>query len=375
MKTTPTSRRHSTGGPTRPARCIIDVDGIDHLSPERRSRLERVTARFPFRANDYYLHLIDWDDPRDPLRRLVVPDVSELDAFGVDDASDEASNTRLPGLQHKYTDTALLLVTDQCAAFCRYCFRKRLFTTGARETTPDTSAGLSYISRHPEITDVLLTGGDALSLPTAHLEKIVDALLAVEHLHTIRLGSKMLAYNPARVLSDERLHALLRRATASGKNLYLMCHFDHPREFTALAAEALRLVQGLGVQCVNQSPITTGVNDDPDTLASLLQACTDLGCPQYYIFQCRPTTGNASFAVPITRALSVIAEARSRVSGLSRRARYCMSHTSGKVEVVGMDESHIYARYHRAKDPADEGRMLVYRRDDAAVWLDDLVPE
>jgi KamA family protein len=356
------------------ARCMIGVRGLDHLSAEERTELERVTRRFPFRANDYYLGLIDWNDPHDPIRRLVVPDVSELDAFGADDASDEASNTRLPGLQHKYADTALLLVTDQCAAFCRYCFRKRLFRAGGRETAPDISAGLAYIRQHPEITDVLLTGGDALALPTSRLAEVVESMLGIDHLHTVRLGSKMLAYNPARVLTDERLHALLRHATASGKSIYLMCHFDHPRELTPVAVEALDLVQRLGVRCVNQSPITVGVNDDPDTLADLLQACTDLGCPQYYIFQCRPTTGNASFAVPITRALPVIAEARSRVSGLSRRARYCMSHTSGKVEVVGMDDSHIYARYHRAKDPADEGRMLVYRRDDDAVWLDDLVP-
>lgn len=364
---------HGTHRSARPARCIIDIDGIDRLSHEQRAELQQVTARFPFRANDYYLSLIDWDDPHDPLRRLVIPALTELDDFGVDDASDEASNTRLPGLQHKYADTALLLVTDQCSAFCRYCFRKRLFTTGARETTPDTSAGLAYIRVHTEITDVLLTGGDALSLPTAHLGKIVDALLALDHLHTIRLGSKILAYNPMRVLTDERLQALLERAAASDKSLYLMCHFDHPREFTPLAREALELVQRLGVRCVNQSPITAGVNDDEQTMAELLQACTDLGCPQYYIFQCRPTTGNASFAVPITRALSVITAARSHVSGLSRRARYCMSHTSGKVEVVGMDADHLYARYHRAKDPADEGRMLVYRRDDEAAWLDDLV--
>ncbi|MBN2247630.1 MAG: KamA family radical SAM protein [Coriobacteriia bacterium] len=375
--TTQTSGRQSVHGTerlARPARCIIDIDGLDRLSREKRSQLERVTTRFPFRANDYYLGLIDWEDPHDPIRRLVVPGLSELDSFGLEDASDEASNTRLPGLQHKYADTALLLVTDQCAAFCRYCFRKRLFTAGGRETTPETSAGIQYIREHPEITDVLLTGGDALSLPTAHLEEIVEALRAVDHLHTIRLGSKILAYNPMRVLTDERLQVLLERTAASDKSLYLMCHFDHPREFTPVAREALELVQRLGVQCVNQSPITAGVNDDEQTLSELLQTCTDLGCPQYYIFQCRPTIGNASFAVPITRALSVITSARAHVSGLSRRARYCLSHASGKVEVVGMDADHIYAHYHRAKDPADEGRMLVYHRDDKATWLDDLIP-
>lgn len=365
-------RRQGTGaGATR---YLLDIREVAALDPAERAELLHVVERFPFRSNDYYLGLIDWNDPDDPIRRMVIPTLSELEEFGTYDASDEASNTPLRGLQHKYADTALLLVTDQCAGFCRYCFRKRLFIAGNRETVRDVSAGLAYIEQHDEITDVLLTGGDALALPTSELEKILSAVNQIDHLHAIRLGSKMLAYDPARVLGDEELQAVMRQSAQSGKSLYLVCHFDHPRELTPLAAEALSLVQSLGVQCLNQTPLTAGVNDDAGTLAELLQACTDLGCPQYYIFQCRPTVGNAPFAVPITRAFSVISDARSRVSGLSRRARYCMSHARGKIEVVGIDEQHVYARFHRAKDPADEGRMLVLERDDEAVWLDQLSP-
>ncbi|MGB4442003.1 MAG: KamA family radical SAM protein [Coriobacteriia bacterium] len=368
-------RRLSTGAPAhRPDRCVIGIRELGHLTSTERATLEAVTNRFPFRANDYYLQLIDWDDPDDPIRRLVIPDASELEDFGSLDASDEACNTPLPGLQHKYPDTALLLVTDQCAGFCRYCFRKRLFSPENRETVRDVSAGLDYLRSHHEITDVLLTGGDSLSLPTTRLEEILERISSIAHVQTIRLGSKMLAYNPSRVLSDARLQALMRRTVDSGKALYLMCHFDHPRELTPSAAEGLAVVQRLGVQCVNQSPITAGINDDVDTLASLMQACTHLGCPQYYLFQCRPTVGNAGFAVPITRALSIVSGARARVSGLSRRARYCLSHATGKIEIVGLDDERVYARYHRAKNPADEGRILVYARDDRAVWLDELTP-
>ncbi|MBE0477453.1 MAG: KamA family radical SAM protein, partial [Coriobacteriia bacterium] len=131
-------------------------------------------------------------------------------------------------------------------------------------------------------------------------------------------------------------------------------------------------LHGLGVMLVNQYPVTAGVNDDPQVLAELFRRCTDAGCPQYYVFQCRPTAGNRPFQIPIVRGFQLVAEARSRLSGLSRRARFCLSHESGKVEVVGIDEDRIYARYHRAKDPADENRMLVLARDDKALWLDDL---
>ncbi|MBC7265580.1 MAG: KamA family radical SAM protein [Coriobacteriia bacterium] len=358
----------------QPARVLIDVRALKHIGRADLQTLSEVTARFPFRASDYYLGLIDWTDPHDPIRRLIIPDPKELSDFGNPDASDEASNTPLPGLQHKYPDTALLLVTDQCAAFCRYCFRKRLFQTDNRETVRDMSAGIEYIRQHTTITDVLLTGGDALALPTPQLQTIIEALTQIRHVHTIRIGSKMLAYNPARPLSDTRLHSLIRKTIAAGKNVYLMCHFDHPREFTPLALEALSVFREIGVECLNQCPVTAGINDDATVLADLLQQCTDAGCPQYYFFQCRPTSGNTGFVIPITRAFSLIDEARARVSGLSRRVRYCLSHATGKVEVVGLDPERIYARYHRAKNPGDEGRMLVFQRDDMATWLDDLVP-
>jgi KamA family protein len=366
---------HERTEPNHAAKCLLDINALLYLSEAELAALRPVAARFAFRANDYYLSLINWSDPADPIRRLVVPNTEEVAAYGELDASDEASNTPLAGLQHKYADTALLLVTDQCSCFCRYCFRKRLFSEdGERETARDFSAVAEYIRQHAEITDVLLTGGDALSLPGSRLEELFARLGAIPHVRSVRLGSKIPAFNPARILGDRTLQHAFRHGVASGKNIYVMCHFDHPREFTPIAFEALELLRGLGVTCLNQCPVTRGVNDDAGVLADLLQMATDAGCPQYYLFQCRPTVGNAGFSVPITRAFVLVSEARSRVSGLSRRARFCMSHASGKIEVVGLDEQHIYARYHRAKSPADDGRMLVFKRDDEAMWFDQLVP-
>jgi lysine 2,3-aminomutase len=358
----------------RPARVLIDVRDLEQISPLDTSDLSDVTATFAFRANDYYMGLVDWTDESDPIRRLIVPTVNELDATGLLDASDEAANTQMVGLQHKYSDTALMLVTDQCAGFCRYCFRKRLFLPGAREANREIRGSLDYIASHPEITDVLLTGGDPLTLPTHRIEAIVDALSVIPHVRTVRIGSKVPAFNPFRISEDASLMAMVKRHADQGLRIYFMCHFDHPRELTEPALAAIRSLQDAGGVCVNQCPVSIGINDDVDVLVELFQRCTEAGCPQYYAFQCRPTAGNSSFATSLVRGFELVAAARSRVSGLSRRARYCMSHASGKVEIVGVDDRYIFARYHRAKNPADENRMMVFHRDDEAGWLDDLVP-
>ncbi len=347
------------------------ADLAPYVGPEESARLKKVSERYAFRANDYYLGLIDPDRDDDPIRRLVVPSIAELSEFGRLDSSDECANTPLPGLQHKYRETAVLLVTDHCGGLCRYCFRKRLFLERSAETRGDVSDAVGYIGRHTEIRDVLVTGGDPLTLAAPRLGAILDELCRVPHVERIRIGSKLPAFDPFRILDDPSLQAVLADC-ASRRRLYVMCHFDHPRELTTPALAVIALLTSLGIGCVNQCPITRGVNDDARTLADLFERCTNAGCPQYYVFQCRPAVGNSSFEIPITRGFELVAEARTRVSGLSRRARYCLSHSTGKIEVVGMDERRIFARYHRAKDPAEEGRMLLLKRDDTAYWFDQL---
>jgi len=369
---TPASRRQKLGA--RSVRYIRSLDAVPELTPEERAALHDVAERFAFRTNDYYLGLIDWDDPDDPIRRLVIPHRDELHDWGALDASNEASNTRLPGLQHKYGDTALLLAIDACGGYCRYCFRKRLFMHENAEVSRDIGPGLEYIRAHPEISNVLVTGGDPLLLSTARIERLLGELADIPHVRMIRLGTKMLAFNPYRVLEDERLQHVIERFSGPGQRIYFMLHFDHPREITHPAREAIRLLRSLGAVCVNQCPIIAGVNDDPIVLAELFQLCTNVGCPQYYVFQGRPTAGNEPYEVPIVRGWTVFSHARRGLSGLSRRARFVMSHATGKIEIVGVDDERIYLRYHRAKDPADEDRVIVCRRDDDAYWLDQLEP-
>ena len=358
----------------RRVKYVRNIDQIAAIPPEEREKLKQVAERYVFRANEYYLGLIDWNDPDDPIRQLIIPRAEELDNGGLLDASNEASVTVTHGVQHKYPHTVLLLCNEVCGAYCRYCFRKRLFMDENDEVTNDVSAGVKYIAGDPEITNVLLTGGDPLLMSTRRLAEILQMLRAIPHVRIIRIGSKMPAFDPWRILNDPSLQALLRTHSTTRKRIYLMAHFDHPRELTDPAIEGIDSFIRCGVVCVNQCPLIRGVNDDPDVLATLFRELAYAGCPQYYVFQCRPTAGNTPYEMPIVRAWEIFSEALRFGSGLARRARFVMSHESGKVEVVGVDRKRIYLRYHRAKDAADRGRFMVYWRDDEATWLDQLKP-
>jgi KamA family protein len=344
------------------------------LSEEEQGRLRDVSRRYAFRANDYYLGLIDWDDRNDPIRRLVIPDERELRDWGELDASNEQAVTVSHGVQHKYGTTVLLLVNEVCGAYCRYCFRKRLFMNDNDEVSFDITPGLEYIREHPEVSNVLLTGGDPMILQTPKLEDIFKRLAEIEHLRIIRIGTKMPAFNPFRFINDPDLMTLIRTYSRADLRIYFMCHFDHPRELTEECIEGLRLIQEAGAICVNQNPIIRGISDDPEMMADLWNRLSYLGVPQYYVFQGRPTAGNEPFEVPIVEAYFKIEEAKKVCSGLAKRLKYCMSHESGKVEIVGVDRRHIYLKYHRAKRAADEQRFIVCHRDDDAYWLDQLRP-
>ena len=348
------------------------LDQVAQLSPEQRGRLGPVEARYVFRANDYYLGLIDWDDPEDSIRQLIIPREEELSEWGTLDASNEESVTVARGVQHKYTDTVLLLCNEVCGAYCRYCFRKRLFMDENDEVTNDVTEGLRYIADHPEVTNVLLTGGDPLLMSTRRLVEIFDALRAIPHVRIIRLGSKMPAFDPYRVLNDLDLQAAFRTYSTARQRIYLMAHFDHPRELTDVAIRGIDACIRSGVICVNQCPLIKGVNDDPYVLAEMYSTLSHIGCTPYYLFQGRPTAGNEPYEIPIVEGWKIFQQALTRGSGLARCARYCMSHETGKVEIMSIDDAHMYLRYHQAKSDDDIGRFLICRRDENAYWLDQL---
>lgn len=355
-------------------RYITDISKVEQVPADVREHLKEVSKRFAFRVNDYYLGLIDWKNPNDPIRQLIIPHPDELKPWGRLDASNELSNTPIKGVQHKYPHTVLLLCNEVCGAYCRYCFRKRLFMNDNDEVSFDITPGLEYIRNHPKVTNVLLTGGDPLILGTRRLKEIFRQLREIDHVQIIRIGTKMPAFNPWRVLDDPELQATLRQYSTPEKRIYIMAHFDHPRELTEAAIEGLDVLHRSGVICVNQCPLLRGINDNAEILAQMFRKLSFIGCPQYYLFQGRPTEGNLPYTVPIVRGYYLFEEAKRSVSGLAKRARFVMSHETGKIEVVGIDDAHIYMRYHRAKDAADEGRFMIFQRDDQALWLDELRP-
>jgi lysine 2,3-aminomutase len=350
---------------------ITSLDRLDGLPQGERIALEEVARKFAFRTNEYYASLIDWDDPDDPLRKIVIPDTRELEDWGALDPSGEKNYTRVPGLQHKYPQTALLLAVDICGGFCRFCFRKRLFMNGTEEVARDYTQGIEYIRSHPEITNVLITGGDPLILATRKLEPLIARLREIDHVQIIRIGSKMVSFNPFRIINDPSLAEMIRACSTGEKKIYIMAHFNHPKELTTPAVHGLKILMEAGAIIVNQTPLLKGINDDPAILTELFRRLSFLGIQPYYVFQCRPTLGNRLFEMPVEEAYDIFEKAKARCSGLAKRARFVMSHATGKIEVVGKTRDAVYFKYHQAAEPADMGRFMVFRSNPKAYWFDD----
>jgi len=361
-------------GAVRSVRYLRSIAQNPNIPEAEHAKLSKATARYAFHANDYYLGLIDWQDPKDPIRQLIVAQEQELTDWDPPDASREPLVTVARGVQHKCPDTVLLLCSEACGGSCRCCFRRRLFMAGNEEVRLDVSEGLRYVADNPAVSDVLLTGDDPLLMSTRRLAEIFEALRAIPHVRIIWIDSKMPAFNPWRILRDEGLRKALRKYSAPTRRIYLMAHFDHPRELTDAAIAGIDCFIGNGVSCVNQGPLIAGVNDDPAVLTELYQRLAWAGCPPYYLFQSRPTAGNGPYAVPIVRAWHIFDQAIRKGSGLARRAHFVMSHVSGVIEVLAVDARRIYMRYHRAKAAASRGKLLIYERNDEAYWLDQLDP-
>lgn len=350
---------------------ITDIRKIAALPESERERLKAITEKFVFRVNDYYLSLIDWDDPNDPIRKLVIPNEGELQEYGRWDASDEETNYVVPGCQHKYATTALLIVSEVCGSYCRYCFRKRLFRNDVKEAMADVTPGIEYIAKHPEINNVLLTGGDSLILATAKLRSIISRLREIEHVQIIRLGSKIPVFNPMRIYEDQELLAMLREYSSAEKRIYVMAHINHPREITPQARKAFQALHDAGVIVVNQTPVLKGINDDPDVLAELLDRLSWAGVTPYYFFINRPVAGNSDFVLPLEQVYRIVEQAKARTSGLGKRVRLSMSHTSGKIEILAIENGKAYLKYHQSRENR-YGQFMVLDCPDGAAWFDDL---
>ena len=349
---------------------LTRIEQLEQLSEQEKTTMKQFTEKFAFRCSDY-LSLIDWNDTNDPIRRIIIPRLEELEEWGRLDPSDEKDYTVIPGLEHKYDSTVLLLVSNVCGGICRYCFRKRVFINPQEQYLRDLPAALQYIRDHHEITNVLLTGGDPLVLRPPYLESIIRQLREIEHVQIIRIGTKIPAFNPHLIIEQPDLLQLIEKYSTDEKRIYIMTHFIHPRELTDLSVKVTGLLQRAGAILANQNPLIRGVNDTPEVLAELLAKLSFIGIVPYYIFQCRPALGNKSYTVPVEQGYQIIEQAKALVSGLAKRVRFIMSHSSGKIEIVGKTEQQTYFKYHRAANDADSGRFIVYKCNPNAYWFDD----
>jgi KamA family protein len=279
----------------------------------------------------------------------------------------------MPGLQHKYQQTALILATSRCAMYCRHCFRKRLVGLPTEEILRIFNDAVKYIEKHEEINNVLITGGDPFVLGTNVIAEFLDKLSTIQHLDFIRFGSRVPVTFPERILEDEELLDLLKNNTEQSKRVYVVTQFNNPREITEKAADAIDALMRSKVIVNNQTVLLHGVNDNPEILAELQNKLVGIGVNPYYVFQCRPVKRVKShFQVPLYKGYEIVEEAKKKLNGHSKRFKYIMSHQTGKIEIVGIMDEYIYFKYHQAKDYDDIGKFFKRKLNKTAGWLDEL---
>jgi KamA family protein len=407
-------------------RDIDTIPQLARLSEIERDHMKAVAAVLPFRVNNYVVDtLIDWDNiPADPIYQLTFPQPGMLEPADFErmldlvrshekaDAIEPAARLiqerlnphpagqtqfnvpllegePLAGMQHKYRETVLFFPAagQTCHAYCTYCFRWAQFV-GIDElkfAARQADQLYTYVRSHPEVRSVLLTGGDPLVMKTKVLRRYVEPLLdpALEHVDSIRIGTKALAYWPFKFVSDDDADDLLRlfeQVVESGRNLALMAHYTHPRELeTEVAREALRRVRGTGAIVRCQAPIVRHVNDAPDVWVQLWRSEVKLGAIPYYMFVERNTGAKNYFEVPLARAFDVFTEAYRKLSGLGRTVRGpSMSALPGKVLIDGITEisgeKAFALKFIQARDPSWVGRIFFAKFDPKATWLDQLRP-
>ncbi|MBN2361161.1 MAG: KamA family radical SAM protein [Deltaproteobacteria bacterium] len=281
--------------------------------PESELEIRREVLRnFRMGITPYYLSLIDPDDPRDPILRQCVPGVDEFlyRSVGEEDPLHEEKDSPVPGLTHRYPDRALMVVSNNCAMYCRHCTRKRIMFEGAVPHV-ETDRMIDYIARTPAIRDVIVSGGDPLTLSTAKLESILKKLRAIPHVEVIRIGSRVPCVMPMRI--DEELCNMLQKYHP----IWMNVQFEHPRECTPEAAKACDRLLRAGIPLNNQSVLLRGVNDDVEIMRELIHGLCRMRVRPYYLFQCDPVRGSEHFRTPVAKGIEIIDQLRGWTSGLA----------------------------------------------------------
>ncbi len=403
-----------------------DIPQLRRFSEEQLFAMQVVGSVLPFKTNNYVIdELIDWGNiPDDPIFVLTFPQKEMLRGEHFEEMASVLRSTsdrnriqecanrirwqlnphpagqmehnvpvldeqKLSGMQHKYKETVLFFPSQgqTCHAYCTFCFRWPQFVglEGMRFAMKETNTLIEYIRRHPEVTDILFTGGDPLIMNTKILATYLDALIEARpgNLNRIRLGTKALGYWPYKFLTDndaDELLALLRRVVSSGIHLAVMAHFNHSQELrTPAVREAIARVRETGAEIRTQSPLLAHINDDASVWAEMWREQVNLGCIPYYMFVVRDTGAQHYFGVPLVRSWEIYRDAYKKISGLSRTVRGpSMSANPGKVQILGVSdingEKVISMRMLQGRNPDWVLRPFFAKFDPEALWVDDLSP-
>jgi len=404
-----------------------DIPQIQNLSEQKQFEMEVVGNVLPFKANNYVIEqLIDWNNvPNDPMfvltfpqKGMLKPEHFEKMSTTLKDNSDkkEIANvaneirlqlnphpagqmelnvptlkdgTKLYGMQHKYKETCLFFPSQSqtCHAYCSFCFRWPQFV-GMDEMKFAMKEGeqlVQYLIEHPEITDVLFTGGDPMIMKARMFSKYIETLIDAKlpNLKTIRIGTKSLSYWPYKFLTDddsEQMLDVFKKVTKNGIHLAFMAHFNHLTELsTDSVKRAIQEVRATGAQIRTQSPLLAHINDDADMWAKMWSKQVQLGCIPYYMFVVRDTGAQHYFGISLAKAQEIFRNAYKKVSGLGRTVRGpSMSATPGKVQVDGVvtvkGEKVFALRFLQGRNPDWVQRPFFAKYDETAIWLDDLKP-
>lgn len=352
---------------------VSELAALLPLTKEEIEKMKELIQYYPMSISRYYFSLIDKEDPEDPIRKMSVPEVCEFDSDGLLDTSGEASNTVLTGMQHKYKETALILSSNQCAMYCRHCFRRRLVGLSGEEVADHMDEMTDYVKAHPEINNVLISGGDALINSNIRIEEYLRKFVELPQLDFIRIGSRVPVTFPQRIIADAELQDILRKYNKK-KQIYVITHFNHPKELTGQAQEAVQILQEMRIVVKNQTVLMRGINDKAEILARLLRELTTWGIVPHYIFQCRPVLGVKSrFQVPLLEGSRIVNEANAQQNGLGKVADYTMSYVTGKIRILGLnDAGNMVFQYKQAKNSHNIGKIFTKKLSVDEKWLEDI---
>ncbi len=289
------------------------IDSADELVKRfnfDRETAERLNSLFHIRINPYYLGLIRY--PGDPIWLQCIPDAKELQDDGLpEDPLNEDGDSPVPSITHRYPDRVLFLVTSQCSMYCRFCTRKRKVSDSSKISMKYVQDGLAYIRAHPEVRDVIVSGGDPLMLTDIMLEKVLKGLREIPHVEIIRVHTKMPCVLPQRI--TPRLVEMMKKY----QPLYVNVHFNHPWEITPEAKQACDLLANAGFPLGNQMVLMKGVNDDPDVVTELNRKLLTMRVRPYYIYQADMVKSTNHFRTPIRTGLEIMDKLRGHTSGLA----------------------------------------------------------